>query len=168
VPGQGSRGLFREQRPGPRRGPQRLCAWHPHPAGPEGRAVIEVPYAKDMLDKVEFDTIYHEHLCYYSLTALHLLFRQHALRIEDVKRLSIHGGTLRLFVGHEAATRQGQAVSDLLQEEAAWGVDRPQYYLDFAERVKALKASLRDLIASLKRNGKRVAAYGAAAKAVRS
>jgi len=69
-----------------------------------------------MLDKVEFDTIYHEHLCYYSLTALHLLFRQHALRIEDVKRLSIHGGTLRLFVGHEAATRQGQAVSDLLRK----------------------------------------------------
>jgi SAM-dependent methyltransferase len=131
---------------------------------PEGRAVIEVPYAKEMLDKVEFDTIYHEHLCYFSLTALHLLFRAHGLLIEDVDRLPIHGGTLRLFVGHEAAVRQKPAVSALLQEEESWGVSLPECYRDFAGRVETLKASLCGLVAGLKRQGKRLAAYGAAAK----
>jgi SAM-dependent methyltransferase len=119
----------------------------------DGRAIIEVPYAKDMLDKVEFDTIYHEHLCYFSLTALDRLFREHRLLIEAVERLPIHGGTLRLFVGHEKAIRSRLTVTDLLSEEARWGVDRPEGYRDFAGRVECLKASLYHLLVSRQRQG---------------
>jgi SAM-dependent methyltransferase len=62
-----------------------------------GVAVVEVPYVREMIDHCEFDTIYHEHLCYFSLTALERLFRRHGLRISDVERLPIHGGTLRIY-----------------------------------------------------------------------
>ena len=67
---------------------------------PGGRSVIEVPYARDMIDHVEFDTIYHEHLCYFTLTALDRLFRRHGLEIIDVKQVPIHGGTLRFTSTH--------------------------------------------------------------------
>ena len=63
---------------------------------PMGVAIIETPYVKDMLDNLEFDTVYHEHLCYYSLTALDRLFTSHGLTIIDVERLAIHGGSLRI------------------------------------------------------------------------
>ena len=64
----------------------------------DGAAVIEVPYVKDLIDHCEFDTIYHEHLCYFSVSALDALFRRHGLSLNRVERLSIHGGSLRLFV----------------------------------------------------------------------
>src|SRR5207237_8213750 len=70
---------------------------------PSGVAVVEAPYVKDMLDHCEFDTIYHEHLCYFSLTALDHLFRRHDLLIHDVERIPIHGGSLRVTVGKSAA-----------------------------------------------------------------
>jgi len=127
----------------------------------DGVAVIEVPYIKNLIDQSEFDTIYHEHLCYFSLTALDRLFRRHELIIQDVERLAIHGGSLRLFVSH---TGQRQAVRDLLEEEMAWGVNRLDFYQDFAARVEDLKTRLRDLLCQMKREGKRIAAYGAAAK----
>ena len=71
----------------------------------DGVAVIETPYVKEMIDHGEFDTIYHEHLCYYSLTALDHLFRRHGLTIVDVERLAIHGGSLRVFAGDSRASR---------------------------------------------------------------
>ena len=130
-----------------------------------GVAVIEVPYVKDMIDHCEFDTIYHEHLCYFSLTALDRLFRRHGLIVEDVERIPIHGGSLRVYA---APARPGRAPSPaaqaLLDEELAWGVDRPEFYLDFARRVEQLRSSLRALLGGLKADGKRIAAYGAAAK----
>jgi SAM-dependent methyltransferase len=132
---------------------------------PDGIAVIEVPYVKDMLDRCEFDTIYHEHLSYFSLTSLQGLFGRHALTVVDVERIPLHGGSLRIFV---AATRPGRApaspVRVLLDEEAAWGVGDPAAYADFARRVERLRGELRALLHRLKREGKRVAAYGAAAK----
>ncbi|MBX9722426.1 MAG: class I SAM-dependent methyltransferase [Candidatus Obscuribacterales bacterium] len=82
---------------------------------PEGMAIIECPYLKPMLDHTEFDTIYHEHLCYFSLTALDKLFRAHKLFINDVEQLSIHGGSLRLFIGKTESP--SQAVKDLLKQE---------------------------------------------------
>jgi SAM-dependent methyltransferase len=132
---------------------------------PTGVAVIEAPYLKDMLDHTEFDTIYHEHLCYFSLTALNRCFRRHGLLITDVERVAIHGGSLRLFAT-PAAT--GQAVSGrvtaLLAEEQAWGVSSIQPYRAFAERVEQIKANLHSLLGGLKAAGKRIAAYGASAK----
>jgi SAM-dependent methyltransferase len=134
----------------------------------DGVAVIEAPYVKDLIDHCEFDTIYHEHLCYYSLTALDRLFRRHDLFIQDVDRISIHGGSLRVTVGkspHPALPQRGREnVAQLLAEEAVWGVDRFATYRDFGARVEALKATLTSMLAGFKRRGDRIAAYGAAAK----
>jgi SAM-dependent methyltransferase len=128
----------------------------------DGVAVIEVPYVKDLIDQCEFDTIYHEHLCYFSLTALNFLFRQHGLFIVDVERLLIHGGSLRIFVGKR--DEPSESVRSLLREEAAWGVDQFSFYVNFGERVTRLRNDLRELLNKLKVEGKHIAAYGASAK----
>lgn len=127
-----------------------------------GVAVIEMPYVKDLVDHCEFDTIYHEHLCYFSLTALNHLFRMHSMFINDVKRLPIHGGSLRIYV--EKQENVSSTVSDMLRTEAAEKVDRIDYYRDFAARVEQIRNELRGLLGRLKRQGARIAAYGAAAK----
>ncbi len=127
-----------------------------------GVAVIETPYVKDLIDHTEFDTIYHEHLCYYSLTALDHLFRRHGLIVADVERLPIHGGSLRVFAGQEATP--SARVRDLLREEAGWGVGDVTTYAGFGAGVTRLRDDLRDLLAGLKADGKRIAAYGASAK----
>lgn len=130
-----------------------------------GTAVVEAPYVKDMIDGVEFDTIYHEHLCYFSLTALDRLFRRHGLVIWNVERLPIHGGSLRVFASRESdGVTPTAAVGDLLAEEQAWGVARPEFYEGFALRVQGLKEELDALLRRLKAEGKRVVAYGASAK----
>ncbi len=130
----------------------------------DGVAVIEVPYVKDMIDHCEFDTIYHEHLCYFSLTALDGLFKRHGMIIKDVERRPIHGGSLRLFISKAAGADHGPAVRALLSDEASWGLSRLEYYQDFARRVEQLKQSLCALLTTLKREGNRMAAYGAPAK----
>src|SRR5258706_1950520 len=127
-----------------------------------GVCVIEVPYVKDLIDRCEFDTIYHEHLSYFSLTALKRLFDRQGLIIENVERLAIHGGSLRVFVT-QASDKQDRAVSDLLEEEAGWGVGSIAFYEGFAERVEKLKAELRSLVLELKEQNQHLAAYGAAA-----
>ena len=134
----------------------------------DGLAVIEVPYVKDLIDQCEFDTIYHEHLCYFSLTALDRLFQQHNLVIQDVEHIPIHGGSLRLFVkadsGQQTAGGRRSTVNGLLAKEAGWGVDRLEFHQGFARQVDHLKKSLRSFLFNLKKEGKRLAAYGAAAK----
>lgn len=131
---------------------------------PEGVAIIEVPYVKDLIDRCEFDTIYHEHLSYFSLTALNQLFDRHGLSIQDVERLAIHGGSLRIFVAIRNGTQTNSAVAELLAEEERWGVNRLEFYQDFARRVAGLKTSLRNFVFDLKDRKLRLAAYGAAAK----
>jgi SAM-dependent methyltransferase len=131
----------------------------------DGAIVIEVPYVRDMIEKLEFDTVYHEHLCYFSLTALDMLFRRHGLTIDDVERLEIHGGSLRVFAGIEGNGRtQSARVAELLHEERKLGVDRADFYRSFGPRVERLKNDLVTLLKGLQRSGKRVAAYGASAK----
>ena len=127
-----------------------------------GVAVIEVPYVKDLIDKREFDTIYHEHLCYFSLTALAHLFARHDLVIHDVERIAIHGGSLRLFVGKRGAS--SSRVTVLLAEEQAWGVGRAEFYQSFGQRVERLRTSLVELLHRLKSEGRRIVVYGASAK----
>ena len=129
---------------------------------PDGLAVIEVPYLRDLIDHCEFDTIYHEHLCYFSVSALCQLFRRHGLHLNQLERLSIHGGSLRLFV--EPTERVESSVRELLDEERAAGLTDAGYYRDFSYRVDAIRSELREMVTGLKRQGARVAAYGAAAK----
>lgn len=128
----------------------------------DGVAVVEAPYVKEMIDHTEFDTIYHEHLCYFSLTALERLFRRHGLSVVDVERLPIHGGSLRVFLSKGASP--SLAVRQLLDEEARWGVDQPTFYAAFRARVQRLRDELCRLLDGLKADGKRIAVYGASAK----
>jgi SAM-dependent methyltransferase len=128
-----------------------------------GVAVIEAPYVVDLVDHCEFDTIYHQHLCYFSVTALDKLFRRHGLYLNQCDRTAIHGGSLRLYIEPKEAV--GESVKSLLQKEQALGVDRLDYYQNFAQRVSAFKDSLLDILWNLKKQGKRVVGYGAAAKA---
>jgi len=131
----------------------------------DGLILVEVPYVKEMIDHVEFDTIYHEHLCYFSLTALDKLFTRHSLLIEQVERIAIHGGTLRLYIGQATSVvKRDQSVLALLAEEAQVGMDRFDFYQTFANRVQQLKLDLLQLLTQLKQEGKHIAAYGAAAK----
>ncbi|MBS2018473.1 MAG: class I SAM-dependent methyltransferase [Deltaproteobacteria bacterium] len=131
---------------------------------PKGVFVTESPHVVPMIDHVEFDTIYHEHLFYYSLTAQAALYRRHGLEISDVEKLPIHGGSIRTFVMHADAAKPTDAVKRLLDEEAAWGVATIDAYRTFGERVGRLGAELRARLSELKKAGKSIAAYGAAAK----
>jgi SAM-dependent methyltransferase len=128
-----------------------------------GIAVIEVPYVVKLIENCEFDTIYHQHLCYFSVTALDRLFRRHRLFLNDIEQVPIHGGSLRLFVHRYEAV--SEPVFDLLKEEHLLGVAQADYYRAFGLRVHELKCSLQHLLQGLKQAGNRVAAYGAAAKA---
>ncbi len=129
----------------------------------DGIAVIEAPYVVDLVDHCEFDTIYHQHLCYFSITALDRLFRRHNLFLNQVQRTSIHGGSLRLFVQPREAVQD--SVKTLLQQEVERGVDQIDYYREFGDRVFKIKRSLLEILWDLKHQGKKVVAYGAAAKA---
>ena len=132
---------------------------------PDGIVALEFPYLGDMIERCEFDTIYHEHLCYYSLTALDHLFGRHGLKLIDVERVAIHGGSLLLQAARAESSRVPAAsVAALLEEERRLGMREVAFYEGFARRVLKLKDDLRALLARLKGEGKSVAAYGAAAK----
>lgn len=128
-----------------------------------GVAVIEVPYVADLVDHVEFDTIYHQHLCYFSVGSLDDLFRRHGLFVNRIERLPVHGGSLRLFVEH--AEHREAIVEEILEEEKHRGVNTFAFYSQFAARVVALKSQLLALLTGLKQQGARIVGYGAAAKA---
>jgi len=129
---------------------------------PTGVAVFECAYALDMIQHCEFDTILHEHVFYHTLHGLTTLFKRHGLYINDVKRLPIHGGSLRLTVSRSPA--RSVELDALFAQEAALGLDKEWFYKDFADRVIALRDSLRSLLVSEKAKGKRIACYGAPAK----
>lgn len=128
-----------------------------------GTAVIEVQYVADLVERCGFDMIYHQHLCYYSLTALERLFRRHNLYVNDVEQVEPQGGSLRVFV-QKRPNRQ-DSVRRLLEREHRIGLDRPRYFDDFAGRVDHLRRRLKDLLIDLRKQGYRIAGYGAAAKA---
>lgn len=129
---------------------------------PGGTAIIEAPYLRELIDHNEFDTIYHEHLCYFSATALKTLFARQGLTLFDVKRIPIHGGSLRMFIAHEAP--ESSALTKLIADEKRDGLDKPAAFRAFADRVDAIGRKLRTLLQTLRKDGKRVAGYGAAAK----
>ncbi|HLF12603.1 MAG TPA: class I SAM-dependent methyltransferase, partial [Gammaproteobacteria bacterium] len=129
----------------------------------DGEAVIECPYLKNLIEQCEFDTIYHQHLCYFSVTSLDVLFKRHGLYLNRVVRTPIHGGSLRLYV--EKTARPDASVHDLLETERAEGMTRADYFQQFGARVRELAAALRDLLVGIREDGKRIVGYGAAAKA---
>lgn len=134
-----------------------------HLLADDGIAVIEVPYVKDLVDRCEFDTIYHEHRCYFSVTSLAPLFARHGLVLTHVDPLSIHGGSLRLFVARSG--HPSDSLQSYLRDESEAGVDRITYYEHLSRQVESIREQLRELLRGLKRRGASLAGYGAAAKA---
>lgn len=129
----------------------------------DGVFVVEVPYVLDLIEHCEFDTIYHQHLCYFSVTALDRLFRDHGLFLNDLQHTAIHGGSLRLFV--EKHNRPGRSVHMFLEHEKQVGADQSAYYVDFGSRVHAMIADLSRTLHQIRHAKKRIVGYGAAAKA---
>jgi hypothetical protein len=126
----------------------------------DGACVLEVPYAVTLLDRAQFDMIFHQNVCYFSATALDQLFHRHDLFLNEVKHLSTFGGSLRLLL--EPSNRVQDSVRELLAEEATKGIARRDYYTAFAARTEEIRIRLAELIADLKSEGKKIAAYGAA------
>jgi hypothetical protein len=133
---------------------------------PDGTVTIEFPHLLELIKHVEFDTIYHEHYSYISLYAIEQVFRRHGLRLYDVERLPTHGGSLRIFAAHSKRSdlEDSASLHKLRAEESAAGLADLATYLRFSERVENCRRSLLEFLSQARREGKTVAAYGAAAK----
>jgi hypothetical protein len=131
----------------------------------EGVLTFEFPHLLNLIEKVQFDTIYHEHFSYLSLLAVEQVLRANGLRPFDVERLATHGGSLRLFCCHMGSGHEETgALAALRTAERAAGLDRIDTYAGFAPRVEAVRDSFRTFLAAENAAGRRIAAYGAAAK----
>ena len=128
----------------------------------DGFARLEFAYLRDLIEKCEFDTIYHEHLFYHSISAIEPLFLRHGLYLNDAERLQIHGGSLRVTISKRPGS--SERLSSLRQEEAALGMQHISYYASFSSRVAQLRDRLVNLLQEERGKGARIAAYGAAAK----
>lgn len=134
---------------------------------PDGIAVLEVQYVKELFERCEFDTIYHEHLSCFSLTALEHLFGRHNLVIVDAHPVPVHGGSLRFYVMKSDSSKllpRSYSFHALMQKERDWKVGTIDTYSEFGERVHCQADWLFKHLSRLKKEGKRIAAYGAAAK----
>jgi SAM-dependent methyltransferase len=132
---------------------------------PDGTFVIEVPWAKDLLDRNEFDTIYHEHVSEFSLLSLVKLGAFFDLKVVDVHRLSVHGGSMRVFMKHADAVRAiAPIVGEMLAEEREAGMLSEDTYQEFAQRIEQVRDDLKAMLADFSARGLKVAGYGAPAK----
>lgn len=133
---------------------------------PQGVATFEFPHLLRMVQENQFDTAYHEHYSYLSLTAVLRIFKSNGLSVFDVEHLSTHGGSLRVFAqrtdtGNHALTAE---VSRTLAQEQQAGMTGPDFYSRLQQAAERVKNDLLALLVELRRGGKRIAAYGAAAK----
>ena len=130
----------------------------------KGQAIIEVPHFLDLVQKLEFDTIYHEHVFYFGLKPLQTAFRNHGLDIFNVDKIDIHGGTLRLFIAHSGIFDIGNIVSCLIAEEEQFGLYEVQTYKVFMKRLFELKEQTHKTLTLIKEKNLKIAGYGASAK----
>lgn len=132
---------------------------------PDGTFVVEVPYLIDLLSNHQFDTIYHEHISYFSVRALERLVEQFDMRIVDLDRIDVHGGTIRAHIQRQSAGRDaGRAVSDLTNLELAMGLHERDTYDDFRNRVERTRSRINTLLDRLKGDDVSIVGYGAPAK----
>ena len=133
---------------------------------PNGVITLEFPHLLQLIQLNQFDTIYHEHFSYFSLTSLYQIFSSHNLNIFDVEELSTHGGSLRIFVKHSSNVlyEKKQSVSKMLQVEEEFGLKKIETYKNFSNKVKKTKDGLRRFLENVKKENKKIACYGAAAK----
>jgi len=132
----------------------------------DGFFVIEFAYLVTMIEKMFFDMIYHEHVCYIGVTALAFLMERFKMEIFDITEVSTHGGSLRVFIQKKGGPYQRKASVDrFLCEEREKGCLEAKVYQDFAARVTGFKEKLNGMITALKKQGKTISGYGAPAKA---
>jgi hypothetical protein len=127
---------------------------------------MEFPHLLRLMDEDQFDTIYHEHYSYFSFTTVRKVFAAHGLTLFDVEELPTHGGSLRIYARHEGDDSRPveERVGDLLSREAGAGFSLLSTYQTFDERVRRVKRDLLDFLIGAKRDGKRIAGYGAPGK----
>lgn len=130
----------------------------------DGIFIAEFPYLVDLLEKEELDTIYHEHLSYFAIRPLLTLFEKHDLKLFDVKRLPVHGGSIRLYVRRGGKKTLTPVVKELLRLEERMGMETSKPYLDFAKKAYDKRRNLVKFLSDLKAKGKQIIGYGAAAK----
>jgi len=129
-----------------------------------GTFVVEVPWAKELLERNEFDTVYQEHVSEFSLSSMVRLGNFFDLEVVDVHKLPIHGGSMRVFFQRKLQATATAAVGEMLEEELEAGMLEPRTYDDFADRVEEVRRDLIAMLAELKRQGLKIAGYGAPAK----
>ncbi|MCI8454958.1 MAG: class I SAM-dependent methyltransferase [Lachnospiraceae bacterium] len=131
-----------------------------------GTITMEFPHLLRLIELNQFDTIYQEHFSYLSLLTVRRIFQAHGLKIYDVEELATHGGSLRIYAAHtqNAACEVSENVSRVIQDEKEYGFEHMETYEDFAKKVEAIKRDSCKLLIRLKEEGKKIAAFGAAAK----
>lgn len=136
-----------------------------HVLKPDGVLTFEFPHLLNLIEQVQFDTIYHEHFSYLSLLAVEQVLAAHDLMVFDVERLPTHGGSLRLYCAlRSSGHAETEALRQLRADEGAAGLDRIETYANFTPRVEAVRDSFRAFLDRAREEGRRIAAYGAAAK----
>lgn len=132
----------------------------------DGVVTMEFPHLVTLFDENQFDTIYHEHFCYFSFFVVEEVFRQHGLRLFDVEEIPTHGGSLRIFASHNESIRHQTlaSVAELREREIKLGYKTLEKYAAFEEKVKATKRNLLSFLIEAKRAGKTVVGYGAPGK----
>lgn len=131
---------------------------------PDGEVIIEVPYLRDLVEKLEYDTVYHEHLSYFSVTALMRMFERAGLVLTDVTELPVHGGSLRLYATHADGRPHAAAARALAERERHEGLTEAARFARFAEDVAGHRAALTGLLDAVTADGSTVAGFGASAK----
>lgn len=133
---------------------------------PNGVVTMEFPHLLRLMQENQFDTIYHEHFSYFSWLSVERIFKHHGLTLFDVEQLGTHGGSLRIYGRHASHHGDGvePAVQELRAEERAAGLDRMETYAEFDEQVRETKRKLLTFLIEAKRDGKKIAAYGAPGK----
>ena len=132
--------------------------------GNHGVFIFEVPYLVDLIKNLEFDTVYHEHLSYFSILPLLKLVKEFGLEIFDIRKQLVHGGTLRIFVSKQNNFEVSGSIDDFINSEYELGLDKIQIYDSFSEKIKKLKIQLKELLIELKKEKKSLFGYGASAK----
>lgn len=131
----------------------------------DGVFIGEFPYLADLIEKNEFDTIYHEHLSYFAIRPLVELFKQHGMHIINIKRTPVHGGSIMVFAANKKSKyKQSPVVQEFIQGELLRQLDKKATYDEFARRVRVIKRDLLGLLKRLRTQGKTIVGYGASAK----
>lgn len=132
---------------------------------PEGIVTLEFPYLVNLINENQFDTIYHEHFSYISITAIKDVFSKHNLEIFKIDELDTHGGSLRIYVKRAESIREvHSSVKRILDNEKEIGIEKKEFYENFQDKCEEIKLELLEFLIEQKKKGKIVAAYGAAAK----